>query len=149
MSEVADIQQIENDIVDEFSLFDDPMDRYDYIIDLGKDLAPLDEQYRTEDNIVKGCQSKVWLHPRFEGNRVYFDADSNTVITKGIIALLVRVLSGQKPQDILDAELGFIDRIDLRSHLSSQRSNGLNAMIKQMKMYALAYQQGDQKPEAS
>ena len=126
-------------IVDEFSLFEDPMDKYDYIIDIGKQLPPLDEQYRTDEYIVKGCQSKVWLHPYTEGGKVYYQADSNTVITKGIIGLLTRVLSGQKPQDIVDTELGFIDRIDLRAHLSSQRSNGLNAMIKHMKLYALGF----------
>jgi len=126
---MSSIQEIENEIVEEFDLFDDQMDKYEYIIDLGKKLAPLDNQYMQDDYLVKGCQSKVWLHARKEGDRIFFEADSNSSITKGIIALLVRVLSGQKAQDILNAPLGFVDRINLRAHLSSQRSNGLTAMI--------------------
>lgn len=133
-----DIKDIEAEIVEEFNLFDDPMDRYDYIIDLGKELDPLDEQYKTEDRLVKGCQSKVWLNAYEKDGLLQLEADSNTVITKGIIALLLRVLSGQRPEDVLAAELSFIDKIDLKAHLSSQRSNGLNAMIKQIKLYALA-----------
>lgn len=136
---MSSISEIQDEIVDEFALFDDPMDQYEYIIDIGKKLPAMDEQYKTDDNIVKGCQSTVWLHSRIDGDKVVFDADSNTVITKGIIGLLVRVLSGHKADEILNAELDFIDRIGLRSHLSSQRSNGLTAMIKQMKLYALGH----------
>lgn len=139
------IADIEAEIVAEFGLFDDPMDKYEYLIDIGKGLPDLSEAYKTEENLVKGCQSKVWLHTSMDGDTVRYEADSNTVITKGIIGLLVRVLSGQKPEDIVKTDLGFIDKIDLRSHLSSQRSNGLNAMIKQMKLYALAYQTQQQK----
>jgi cysteine desulfuration protein SufE len=136
---VASIHEIEQEIISEFSMFDDPMDRYEYLIEIGKKLPDLDEKYKTEENIVKGCQSKVWLHSYFNDGKIYFEADSNTVITKGIVGLLVRVLSGQNPDAIINADLGFIDAIDLRSHLSSQRSNGLNAMIKQMKLYAVAF----------
>jgi cysteine desulfuration protein SufE len=136
---MATIHDIEQEIISEFSMFDDPMDRYEYLIEIGKKLPDLNESYKTEENIVKGCQSKVWLHSNFKEGKIYFEADSNTVITKGIIGLLVRVLSEQKPDDIINAELSFIDAIELRSHLSSQRSNGLNAMIKQMKLYALAF----------
>lgn len=136
---MATIKEIEDEIVEEFSLFDDPMDKYEYIIDIGKQLPAMDSKYLTDEYIVKGCQSKVWLYAYLQDDKVYYEADSNTVITKGIIGLLTRVLSGQKPQDIVDAELNFIDKIDLLSHLSSQRSNGLNAMIKQMKLYALGF----------
>ena len=131
--------EIEEEIIDEFSLFDDYIDLYDYIIDIGKETPPIDEQYKTDDNLVKGCQSKVWLHAEYKNGKVMYYADSNTVITKGIVALLTRVLSEQKPDDILNCELGFLDEINLRSHLSSQRSNGLSAMIKQMKLYALGF----------
>ncbi len=130
------IAEIEDDIAEEFVLFDDQMDKYEYIIDLGKKLPPLDSKFMTDDFLVKGCQSKVWLHASEKDGRIFFEADSNTAITKGIIALLVRVLSGRKPQDILTSQLGFVDRINLRAHLSSQRSNGLTAMIQKMKAYA-------------
>ena len=133
------IQEIENEIVEEFALFDDQMDKYEYIIDLGKKLPPLDPKYHTDDFLVKGCQSKVWLHAKEKEGRLYFEADSNTAITKGIVALLVRILSGQKPEDISFSKLEFIDKINLRSHLSSQRSNGLSAMIVKMKAYASAF----------
>ena len=133
------MQEIEDEIVEEFDLFDDQMDKYEYIIDLGKKLPPLDEKYKTDDFLVKGCQSKVWLHAYEKEGYIYFETDSNTAITKGIIALLLRVLSGQKPQDILNNKLEFIDRIQLRAHLSSQRSNGLTAMIQRMKAYASAF----------
>lgn len=135
------INQIQDEIIEEFAMFDEPMDQYEYIIDIGKQLPEMNEQYKTEDNIVKGCQSTVWLHAFNKDGKVSFVADSNTVITKGIIGLLVRVLSGHTPQEILDADLYFIDKINLRSHLSSQRSNGLSAMMKQMKLYALGFQQ--------
>jgi cysteine desulfuration protein SufE len=133
------IQEIENEIVEEFGLFDDQMDKYEYIIDLGKKLPALDAKYQVDDFLVKGCQSKVWLHAAEKEGRLFFEADSNTAITKGIIALLVRVLSGQKAKDIANSKLGFIDKINLRSHLSSQRSNGLSSMIQKMKAYASVY----------
>ena len=135
------INEVQEQIIEEFDLFEEPMERYDYLIDIGKKLPELDERYKVEENIVKGCQSTVWLHGYEKEGKVYFEADSNTVITKGIVGLLVRVLSGHAPQEILDAELYFIDKIDLRSHLSSQRSNGLNAMLKQMKLYAIGFSQ--------
>jgi cysteine desulfuration protein SufE len=133
------IKEIEDEIISEFSLFDDPMDKYEYLIEIGKKMPDLTNEYKTEENVVKGCQSTVWLHSFSNDGKIFFEADSNTVITKGIIGLLVRVLTGQSANDIINAELNFIDAIDLRSHLSSQRSNGLNAMIKQMKLYALAF----------
>lgn len=133
------ISEIENEIAEEFDLFDDQMDKYEYIIDLGKKLPALDSKYRTDDFLVKGCQSKVWLHAYKKDEQIFFEADSNTAITKGIIALLVRVLSGQKPDDIISSPLTFIDKINLRAHLSSQRSNGLSSMIVKMKAYASAF----------
>ena len=132
----ASIAEIENEIAEEFGLFDDQMDKYEYLIDIGKKLPALDTKYTTDDFLVKGCQSKVWLHAFEKDGNIFFEADSNTAITKGIIALLVRVLSGQKATDIISAPLLFIDRTNLRSHLSSQRSNGLTAMIQRMKAYA-------------
>ncbi len=135
------ISEIEHEIVEEFALFDDQMDRYEYIIDIGKKLLSLDAKYMTDDYLVKGCQSKVWLHAYEKEGRIFFEADSNTAITKGIIALLVRVLSGQKAGEIISCPLNFIDAIQLRSHLSSQRSNGLTSMIQKMKAYASVYTQ--------
>lgn len=135
----ASIQHIEDEIAEEFDLFDDQMDKYEYIIDIGKKLPTLDAKYMTDDFLVKGCQSKVWLHAYEKDGKLYFEADSNTAITKGIIALLVRVLSGQSAADVKNAELNFIDRINLRAHLSSQRSNGLTSMIQKMKAYASAF----------
>jgi cysteine desulfuration protein SufE len=122
--------------VEEFSQFEDQMDKYEYIIDQGKLLPPLDPQYMTDDFMVKGCQSKVWLRAYKEDDRMMIQVDSNTAITKGIAALLWRVLNGQKPADILDSNLNFISRTELRSHLSSQRSNGLSAMILKLRHYA-------------
>lgn len=133
------ISEIENEIAEEFALFDDQMDKYEYIIDIGKKLPALDAKYMTDDFLVKGCQSKVWLHAYDSDGKIFFEADSNTAITKGIVALLVRVLSGQRAEDILSSTLSFIDTINLRSHLSSQRSNGLTAMIVKMKAYAKAF----------
>lgn len=135
------INEVQEQIIEEFDLFEEPMERYDYLIDIGKKLPDLDERYKIEENVVKGCQSTVWLYGYEENGKVYFEADSNTVITKGIVGLLVRVFSGHLPQEILDADLYFIEKIDLRSHLSSQRSNGLNAMLKQIKLYALGFSQ--------
>ena len=133
------ISEIEDEVVEEFELFDDQMDKYEHIIEMGKKLKPLDAKYMTDDFLVKGCQSKVWLHAYKEGDKVFFEADSNSSITKGIIALLVRVLSGQHPNDIINNPLVFIDRANLRAHLSSQRSNGLTAMIQRIKTYAGAF----------
>lgn len=141
---MSDIVVIEQEIIEEFSLFDDPMDRYAYIMDLGKKLPPFPEAFRTDDFLVKGCQSSVWLQAYEKDGLLYFNADSNTAITKGIISLLVRVYSGQKPDDIINAELLFIEKINLRSHLSSQRSNGLNAMLQKIKWYAEIYRNQQQ-----
>ncbi|GIV32475.1 MAG: Fe-S metabolism protein SufE [Chitinophagales bacterium] len=136
--EKATIDRIQDEIIEEFSMLDDPMDRYEYIIEIGKQLPPLDEKYKTDANLVKGCLSKVWLHSYQQDGRVVYEADSNTAITKGIIALLIRVLSNQKPDDIVHADLYFIPKIGLQAHLTSQRANGLAAMIKQMKLDAIA-----------
>jgi len=133
------LTNIQDELIADFALFDDAISQYEYIIDLGKELSPLAEQYKVEDNVVKGCQSTVWLRAFEKDDKVRFEADSNTQITKGIISLLVKVLDNQSPADIINSDLYFIDKIDLRSHLSSQRSNGLNAMLKQMKLYALAF----------
>lgn len=134
------IQEIQDEIVDEFSMFDDWMQRYEYIIDLGKSLPLIDEQFKTEDNIIKGCQSKVWVHADQNGEKVVFTADSDAILTKGIIAILIRAFSNQKAADILEANTDFIDKIGLKEHLSPTRANGLVSMIKQIKMYALAFQ---------
>ena len=133
------INEIQDEIIAEFSDFDDWMDRYQLLIDMGSEQEPLDEQYKTEQNLIDGCQSRVWLQADFIDGMVHFRAESDALIVKGIVALLVRVLSGHTPQEILDANLYFIDRIGLREHLSPTRSNGLGAMLKQMKMYALAF----------
>jgi len=137
---MATIQEIQNEIVDEFSMFDDWMQRYEYMIDLGKSLPLIDEKYKTEDYIIKGCQSKVWVHAGMNDDKVAFTADSDAIITKGIIAILIRAFSGQPPQDIIDADTSFIDEIGLKEHLSPTRANGLVSMIKQIKLYAVAYQ---------
>ncbi|MCF8713707.1 SufE family protein [Joostella atrarenae] len=134
------IQEIQNDIVDEFSIFDDWLQRYEYMIELGKSLPLIDEDYKTEDNIIKGCQSKVWVHAELEGDKLVFTADSDAIITKGIIAILVRAFSNQSPKDIIEANTDFIDEIGLKEHLSPNRANGLVSMIKQLKLYAVAYQ---------
>ena len=134
------IKEIQQDIIEEFSMFDDWMQRYEYMIELGKSLPMIKEQYKTEDNIIKGCQSKVWVHAELEGDKLVFTADSDAIITKGIIAILVRAFSNQKPKDIIDADTSFIDEIGLKEHLSPTRANGLVSMIKQLKLYAVAYQ---------
>ena len=134
------IKEIQNNIVDEFSMFEDWMQRYEYMIDLGKSLPLIDEEFKTDDNIIKGCQSKVWVHADLEENKLIFTADSDAIITKGIIAILIRAFSNQKPQDIIDADTKFIDEIGLKEHLSPTRANGLVSMIKQIKLYAVAYQ---------
>jgi cysteine desulfuration protein SufE len=133
------IQEIQDEIVDEFSMFDDWMERYEYIIELGKSLPLIDEQYKTEDNIIKGCQSKVWVHGEENDTKIVFTADSDAILTKGIIAILIRAFSNQKASDILEANTEFIDKIGLKEHLSPTRANGLVSMIKQIKMYALAF----------
>lgn len=133
------IQEAEEKIISEFDLFEDWMDRYNYIIELGKELPLIDEQYKTEQYLIAGCQSQVWLHADYQDGKVFFTADSDAIITKGIVNLLIRVLSGQTPKDIINAPLDYINRIGLREHLSPTRSNGLASMIKQMKMYALAF----------
>jgi cysteine desulfuration protein SufE len=134
------IEEIQNEIVEEFSMFDDWMQRYEYMIELGKSLPLIEEQYKTEDNIIKGCQSKVWVHAELEGDKLVFTADSDAIITKGIIAILIRAFSNQKPKDIVEANTDFIDKIGLKDHLSPTRANGLVSMIKQLKLYAIAYQ---------
>ncbi|WP_262733571.1 SufE family protein [Gaetbulibacter sp. NE] len=134
------IQEIQNEIIDEFSMFDDWEERYQYMIDLGKTLPLIDAQYKTDDFIIKGCQSKVWVHANLEADKVVFTADSDAIITKGIIAILIRVFSYQHPKDIIEANTDFIDEIGLKEHLSPTRANGLVSMIKQLKMYAVAYQ---------
>ena len=148
---MATINEIQDEIIEEFAGFDDWMDKYQLLIDLGNEQEPLDEQYKTESNLIDGCQSRVWLQAdlvemRNEGNEgnernvIQFRAESDALIVKGIVSLLIRVLSGHTPQEILDAELYFIDEIGLKEHLSPTRSNGLLAMVKQMRMYALAFQ---------
>ncbi len=134
------IQEIENQIIDEFDNFDDWLDRYNYIIEMGKECPQIDESGKTDDNLIKGCQSKVWLDAKLENGRIRFKGDSDAIITRGIVSLLIRVLDNQTPADILNADLSFIEKIGLKEHLSPTRSNGLTAMIKQMKIYALAFQ---------
>ncbi len=134
------IKAIQEELIDEFSMFENWEERYQYMIDLGKSLPLIDEQYKTQDNIIKGCQSRVWVHAIMENEKVVFTADSDAIITKGIIAILIRVFSNQNPKDILDANTDFIDVIGLKEHLSATRANGLVSMIKQLKMYAIAYQ---------
>ena len=134
------IKEIQEEIVDEFSIFDDWMERYEYIIELGKNLPLINEQYKLEENLIKGCQSKVWLFSELEEDTIKFSADSDAILTKGIVALLLRVYSGQKPTDILTADTSFIDQIGLKEHLSPTRANGLVSMLKQIKMYAIAQQ---------
>ena len=140
MSNPRSINEIQDEIIDEFSMFDDWMQRYEYMIELGKSLELIDQKYKTDDYTIKGCQSKVWVFAELKDQLIQFTADSDAIITKGIIALLLRVFSGQRPQDILDAELYFIDQIGLKAHLSPTRANGLLSMIKQIKLYAVAYQ---------
>lgn len=133
------IDDIQEEIIGEFSSFDDWMDKYQLIIDMGSSLPGLDEQFKTDDNLIEGCQSRVWLHAGMQDGKVLFQADSDAIITKGLIALLMRVWSGQTPEDILASDLHFIDTIGLSEHLSPTRSNGLLSMVKQMRCYALAF----------
>ena len=132
------INERQDEIIEEFEELDDWMDRYQLLIDMGSSQPPLDEKYKTESNLIEGCKSRLWLQADYDGERIHFQAESDALIVKGIVTLLIRVLDGQTPKDILDADLYFIDRIGLREHLSPTRSNGLLAMIKQMRMYALA-----------
>ena len=133
------IKDIQIEIIEEFNLFDDWLQKYEYIIDLGKELNKLSSQHKNEDNLIKGCQSKVWLHAENRGGYIHYFADSDAIMTKGIISLLIRVLSNQPANEIIDAKLDFIDKIGLKEQLSATRANGLLSMVKQMKIYALAY----------
>lgn len=134
------IQEIQQEIIEEFSMFDDWEERYQYMIELGKTLPLINPAYKTDDNLIKGCQSKVWVHAELKDDKIEFTADSDAIITKGIIAILIRVFSNQHPKDIIDADVSFIDQIGLKEHLSPTRANGLVSMIKQLKLYAIAYQ---------
>jgi cysteine desulfuration protein SufE len=133
------ITEVQEDIIGEFSLFDDWMDKYNLLIDLGKDLPVIDPRYKTKDFLIEGCQSKVWLHPGYDGKMITFTADSDAIITRGIVALLIKVLSKRSPEEIINSDLYFIDKIGLRQNLSPTRSNGLLSMVRQMKLYAMAY----------
>ena len=135
----SDISVISREIVEEFAFFDDWMGRYEHLIDLGKELPLIEEGYRTDEFRIKGCQSQVWLHPEFNSGRVYFSADSDAFITKGLIALLIRLLDGRQPDEIIGVDLSFLEEIGMVEHLSPSRKNGLEAMIKQIKLYAIAY----------
>ncbi|PSR53717.1 Fe-S metabolism protein SufE [Adhaeribacter arboris] len=134
------IEERQDQIIEDFELFDDWMDKYEYIIQLGKDLPLIDEKYKTDENLIKGCQSKVWLHADYENGKLIFTADSDAIITKGLVSMVVQVLSGHTPQEIAEANIYFINEIGLQNHLSPTRSNGLLSMLKQIKLYALAYQ---------
>ncbi|WP_417600216.1 SufE family protein [Owenweeksia hongkongensis] len=134
------IGEKQQDIIEEFDMFDDWMGRYEYLIELGKSLPLIDEKYKLEENLIKGCQSQVWLHADNDGDVVKYTADSDAILTKGLIALMIRVLSDEKPEDIVNADMSFVDEIGLKEHLSPTRANGLVSMIKQMKFYALAMQ---------
>lgn len=138
------INEIQDEIIEEFASFDDWMDKYALLIDLGNSLAPLDEKYKTENNLIEGCQSRVWLQADYEDGKVIFKAESDAVIVKGIVSLLINVLSNHTPQEILDADLYFIDKIGLKEHLSPTRSNGLVSMVKQARLYALAFRAKEQ-----
>ncbi len=141
------IDQIQDEVVDEFSAFDDWMDKYALLIELGNSLSPLDEQFKVESNLIEGCQSRVWLHAEYRDGKVFYQAESDAVIVKGIVSLLIKVLSGHTPREILDTHLYFIEQIGLTEHLSPTRSNGLLAMVKQMRLYAMVFkvQEDEQK----
>lgn len=138
------INELQDNVIEEFSAFDDWMDKYALLIDLGNSLPPLEEKYKTESNLIEGCQSRVWLQADYEDGKIIFKGESDAVIVKGIVFLLINVLSGHTPQEILDTDLYFIEQIGLKEHLSPTRSNGLVAMVKQMRMYALAYRTKEQ-----
>jgi cysteine desulfuration protein SufE len=133
------ISEVQDNIIEEFSLFDDWMDKYNLLIDIGKELPVIDPKYKVKDFLIEGCQSKVWLYPEFDGKLITFTADSDAIITRGIVALLIKVLSNRSPQEIISTDLYFIDKIGLRQNLSPTRSNGLLSMVRQMKLYAMAY----------
>jgi cysteine desulfuration protein SufE len=133
------INQTQDELIEEFGLFEDWADKYEYLIDLGKKLSPMSDLFKTEENVIKGCQSRVWLHAEMQGNSLVFHADSEAIIVKGMISMLIRVLSNHTPQEIIQADLYFIDQIGMSQHLAQTRSNGLVAMVKQMKNYALAF----------
>ena len=139
------MNEVQRDIVEEFSVFEDWLDRYNYLIELGNDLPPIDPQYRTSEYLINGCQSKVWLHADLVEGKLRFRADSDAIIVKGIVALLVKLMDNRTPEEILETELSFIDDIGLRQNLSPTRSNGLLAMVKKMRLYAMAYQAREQK----
>jgi len=134
------IKEIQEEIIDEFAMFDDWMGRYEYLIELGKSLPMIDVQHKVDENIIKGCQSKVWLHSEITGSKINYTADSDAILTKGLVALLLRVFTNQKPNDIIEADTLFIDQIGLKEHLSPTRANGLVSMLKQIKLYAIAQQ---------
>lgn len=136
---IPTVNDIQDEVIEEFSVFDDWMDKYALLIELGNSLKPLDEKYKIESNLIQGCQSRVWLHAEEIGGRIHFQAESDAVIVKGIIALLIKILSNRTPDEIIDADLYFVDRIGLNEHLSSTRSNGLASMIKQIRFYAMAF----------
>lgn len=140
MSRKMTINEIQDDLIDDFAFYTDWMEKYEYIIQLGKELPLIDEQFKQDQYIIKGCQSKVWLYPELKEGKLYFTADSDAVITKGLVSLMVKVLSGHTPKEIVDSDLYFIDQIGLKEHLSPTRANGLLSMVKQMKLYALALQ---------
>lgn len=144
MINVMTINEIQDQTIGEFSLFDDWMDRYNYLIELGRSLPVIDPKFKTNDFLIEGCQSKVWLYPSFNGEKISFTADSDAIITRGIVALLIRVLTDRTPDEIISADLYFIDRIGLKQNLSPTRSNGLLAMIKQMRLYAIAFRSKQQ-----
>jgi len=133
------INEVQDNIIEEFTLFDDWMDKYNQLIDMGKDLPVIDPKFKVRDYLIEGCQSKVWLRPEYDGEKISFSADSDAIITRGIVALLIKVLSGRTPEEIIGADLYFIDRIGLRQNLSPTRSNGLLSMVRQIKLYAMAF----------
>jgi cysteine desulfuration protein SufE len=137
------ISEVQEQVVSEFSLFDDWMDKYNYLIEMGRSIPIIDENYKTDQYVITGCQSKVWLHADYRDGKIFFSADSDAIITKGIVNLLIRVLSGHTPDEILNADMDFIEKVGLREHLSPTRSNGLTSMVKQMKLYALAFKTKD------
>lgn len=139
------INEIQDEIIEEFGFYEDWMEKYEHIIGLGKELNIIDEVHKTDDKLIQGCQSRVWLHADYKDGKIYFTADSDAIITKGLVSLMIAVLSGHTPTEIVNADLYFIDQIGLKSHLSPTRSNGLLAMLKQMKLYALALQATEQK----
>ena len=138
--QMKSLEEAQDQIIEEFSLYEDWMDKYNYLIELSKELNTIDPPYKTEEYVIKGCQSKVWLHAELKDGKIFYTADSDAIITKGIIALLIKVLSGREPAEIANADLYFIDEIGLKENLSPTRSNGLVSMLKQMKLYAIAYQ---------